>query len=200
MDTKNELNLRELFRDATVKRPRDLQAGGLNRVRLAAALRAGAVERLGRGLYRLQDSPVSEKHSLVLATKRVPRGVICLLSALRFHELTTQNPHEVWMALPQHSWRPTEDSQPLRLIWLSPKSFSTGVETHVIEGLSVPVYSVAKTVADSFKYRNKIGLEVALEALREAWSKKRCTMDELMAAARLCRVANVMRPYLESLA
>jgi predicted transcriptional regulator of viral defense system len=199
MNLDNTCNIESFFRDAAVKRPRDLEADGLNRVRLATAVREGNVERLGRGLYRLSESPVTENHSFVLAAKRVPRGVICLLSALRFHNLTTQNPHEVWMALPQHSWRPTEDGQPLRLIWLSPQSFKAGVETHKIEGLSVNVYSVAKTVADCFKYRNKIGVDVAMEALRDAWRGKRCTIDELMKAARLCRVANVMRPYLESL-
>jgi predicted transcriptional regulator of viral defense system len=193
-------SLNSLFRDATVKRTRDLQASGMSRVHLAAALRAGEVERVGRGLYRLPESPVGEKHSLVLAAKRVPRGVVCLLSALRFHELTTQNPHEVWLALPRHSWRPAEDGQPLRLVWLSAMSFASGVETHEIEGLPVKVYSVAKTVADCFKYRHKIGMDVALEALREARREKRCTMDELMSAARVCRVAKVMHPYLESLA
>lgn len=193
-------SLNGLFRDATVMRTRDLEAGGLNRVHLAAALRAGELERVGRGLYRLPESAVGENHSLVLAAKRVPRGIVCLLSALRLHELTTQSPHEVWLALPRHSWRPTKDGQPLRLIWLSAKSFAAGVETHEIEGLPVKVYSVAKTVADCFKYRHKIGMDVALEALREARREKRCTMDELMGAARVCRVSRVMQPYLESLA
>ncbi len=193
--------LRTVFRDATVKRSRDLEAAGISRVTLAGALRVGEVERIGRGLYRLPESPVGEKHSLVMAAKRVPRGVVCLLSALRFHDLTTQNPHEVWLALPRHGWRPAQakDAQSLRLVWLSPAAFAFGVETHDVEGVTLKVYSAAKTVADCFKYRNKIGLDVALEALREAWLAKRCTTDELMQAARVCRVAHVMRPYLESL-
>ena len=199
MNPGNKFNLQQFFGDATVKRSRDLEAAGLNRVRLAAAVREGQVERLGRGLYRLAEGPVTENHSLVLAAKRVPRGVICLLSALRFHNLTTQSPHEVWMALPLHSWHPTGNGQPLRLIWLSPQCFEADVETHEIEGMSVQVYSAAKTVADCFKYRNKIGVDVALEALHDAWRAKRCSIDELMKAAQHCRVANVMRPYLESL-
>jgi predicted transcriptional regulator of viral defense system len=142
---------------------------------------------------------VTENHSLAEACKRVPRGRVCLLSALQFHHFTTQNPHEVWLALDRKARRPAEGGVRLKVVRFSGQALTAGVETHTIENVSVPVYVPAKTVADSFKYRNKIGLDVALEALREAWRKRRVTMDELWRYARICRVANVMRPYLESL-
>ena len=188
-----------IFKGSTVKRTRELEAAGFSRVQLQAAVKAGRVARVGRGLYRLPDSEVSEHHSLALAAKRAPQGVVCLLSALRFHGLTTQSPHEIWLALPKHSWQPQADGLPLRFCWFSGEALSEGIKTHLIEGVPVRVYSPAKTVADCFKYRGKIGLDVALEALRETWRERRCTMDELMRYARICRVANVIRPYLEAL-
>src|SRR5262249_46839841 len=126
-------------------------------------------------------------------------GVVCLLSALQFHGLTTQLPAEVWLALERGTRRPKEEQLPLRVVFFSGPAFSHGVEEHEVEGVPIKVYSPAKTVADCFKYRNKIGLDVALEALRECWRQKRCTMDDLWRSARVCRVANVIRPYLESL-
>ena len=147
----------------------------------------------------LADAELTENHSVAAACKRVPRGVVCLLSALRFHDLTTQLPFEVWMAVHPKARRPKLDHPPLRIVRFSGKSLSEGVEEHLVEGVSVRVYALAKTVADCFKYRNKIGLEVALEALREFWRDKRGTMDELWRYAEICRVTNVIRPYLESL-
>jgi predicted transcriptional regulator of viral defense system len=125
--------------------------------------------------------------------------VVSLLSALRFHNLTTQSPFEVWLAIGEKAWRPRMEYPPLRIVRFSQATLSAGVEKHQIEGVTVPVYSPAKTVADCFKYRNKIGLDVAIEALRECWSSRRCTMDDLWHYADICRVQNVMRPYLESL-
>jgi predicted transcriptional regulator of viral defense system len=130
----------------------------------------------------------------------VPRGVICLLSALRFHNLTTQNPFEVWMAIPHKAWRPKGEGVRLRLMHLSGHALTSGVEEHRIEGVPVRVFNPAKTVADCFKFRNKIGLDVALEALRDYRRKHRSGMDELWRFAKVCRVTAVMRPYLEALA
>ncbi len=195
--TKNPLTA--AFAGSSVRRTRELEAAGISRVRLSLAVEQGFVEKVDRGLYRLARAKVGENHSLAAAVKRVPQGVVCLQSALRFHNFTTQSPHEVWLALPRKAWHPEPGSLPLRFVWFSGPALTEGIEIHRVEGVDVRVYSPAKTVADCFKYRGKIGLDVALEALREAWRERRCTMDELMHFARICRVANVVRPYAESL-
>ena len=189
----------ELVKKAGVLRPRDLEPYGIPRVYLSRLHRAGKLQRIGRGLYVLPGTNVSEHRSLAEACKRIPNGVICLLSALRFHELTTQSPFEVWLAIGEKAWRPRVEYPPLRIVRFASAALSAGVEEHRIDGVSVPVFIPAKTVADCFKYRNKIGLDVAIEALRECWRSKRCTMDDLWQYAKICRVQNVMRPYLESL-
>jgi len=190
----------ELVRVAGVLRPRDLDSNNIPRTYLSRLCEAGKLQRIGRGLYALPDSSVTEHHSLAEACKRVPRGVVSLLSALRFHNLTTQSPFEVWLAIDEKAWRPRMEYPPLRIVRFSQATLTAGVEKHQIEGVTVHVYSPAKTVADCFKYRNKIGLDVAIEALRECWRSRRCTMDDLWHYADICRVQNVMRPYLESLA
>ena len=143
---------------------------------------------------------MSEHYSLVQACKRVPKGVICLLSSLRFIDLTTQSPSDIWIAIDRKARLPKSDGLPFRFVRFSGDALYSGVELHVIEGVEVKVYSPAKTVVDCFKYRNKIGLDVALEALRECWHERRCSMGELWHFAKICRMTNVMRPYLESLA
>jgi predicted transcriptional regulator of viral defense system len=188
-----------LLRKRSAVRPRELAALGIPPDYLDRLYRRGVIDRVARGLYAWPDAEVSEHHSLAEAARQVPRGVICILSALRFHELTTQSPHQVWMAIPPKAWTPKVERPKLRLFRFSGAALEEMVEEHRIEGVSVRIYSAAKTVADCFKYRNKVGIDVALEALRDAWRKKRVTMDELTAAARLCRMTNVMRPYLESL-
>ena len=189
----------ELVRQAGVLRSRDLDAHHLPRQHLRQLCNQGLVQRVGRGLYVAATAEPSIHHTLVLAGKRVPQGVVCLLSALRFHELTTQAPFQVWLALDEGSWRPRVDNPPIRVVWFSGKALAAGVEEHTIECVPVRIYSPAKTVADCFKYRNKIGLDVALEALRDAWYQRRITMDELWRFAQVDRVARIMRPYLESL-
>ena len=189
----------ERVRQAGVLRPRDLDAHHLPRQYLRILCDQGEVQRVGRGLYVAADAEPSIHHALAQAGKRVPQGVVCLLSALRFHELTTQAPFQVWLALSARSWRPQVDYPPLRVVWFSGEALTCGVEEHGIEGVSVRIYSVAKTVADCFKCRNKIGLDVALEALRDAWRQRLFTMDELWRFAQVDRVARIMRPYLESL-
>lgn len=183
-----------------VARARDLTREGVTREHLRRLLQRGQIQRVGVGLYSLPGADISEHRSLAEACSRVPRGVICLLSALRFHNLTTQNPFEVWMAIPHKAWRPKAQAPRLRLVHLSGQAMTTGIEEHHIEGAAVRVYSPAKTVADCFKFRNKIGLDVAIEALRDYKKKHRSGMDDLWRFAKICRVTAVMRPYLEALA
>ena len=190
----------DLVGQAGVLRPRDLDAHDIPRIYLSRLVAAGKLRRIGRGLYVLPDSSISEHHSLAEVCKRVPKGVVCLLSALRFHELTTQAPFEVWLAIGERAWRPQMDYPPLRIVRFSSISLESGVEEHQIEGVTIPVFTPAKTVADCFKFRSKVGLDVAVDALRECWESRRCTIDELWRYAKVCRVHNVMRPYLESIA
>lgn len=190
----------KLVRKVGILRPRDLDFYGIPRIHLSRLCTTGRLQRIGRGLYVLPNSDTTEHHSLVEASKRVPKGVVCLLSALRFHDLTTQVPFEVWLAIGEKAWRPRMEYPPLRIVRFSQAALGAGVEEHRIEGVTVRVYTPAKIVADCFKYRNKIGLDVAIEALKECWRARRCTMDDLWHYADICRVRNVMRPYLESLA
>lgn len=180
-------------------RPRDLDERGLPSVALTRLVRQGLLTRVGRGLYAIPDRPVSEHGSLAEIARRHPQSIVCLLSALRVHDLTTQSPFEVWLAIPNKARAPKMDYPPLRIVRFSGAALTDGIEDHQVDGVTVRVTNVARTVADCFKFRNKIGLDVALEALREAWRAKRVSMDELWRYATLCRVANVMRPYMESL-
>jgi predicted transcriptional regulator of viral defense system len=194
-----EAKVLDLARERGVLRPRDLARADLPADYLWRLYRKEKLERVGRGLYVLPGADLTEHHTLAEAALRVPHGVVCLLSALRFHDLTTQAPYEVWMAIDVKARRPKEEIIPLRIVRFSGEALTAGVEEHGVEGVSVKVYSSAKTVADCFKYRNKIGLDVALEALRDCWRQRLATADELWRYAEVCRVARVMRPYLESL-
>ncbi|WP_087748047.1 MULTISPECIES: type IV toxin-antitoxin system AbiEi family antitoxin domain-containing protein [unclassified Acidovorax] len=180
-------------------RARDLAGQGLPTVVLSRLVSVGKLERVARGVYSLPGRVLSEHRSLAEVALRVPRGVVCLLSALRVHGIGTQAPHEVWTAIPHHSPTPRLDQPALRVVRMSGAALTEGIETVTIDGVQVPVYNAAKTVADCFKYRNKIGLDVALEALRDGWSQRKLTMDALWRYATVDRVANVMRPYLESI-
>jgi predicted transcriptional regulator of viral defense system len=156
------------------------------------------VQRVGRGRYRVAV-PQAEPDTWVAAQHQYPHGVLCLLSALMLHEITTQSPRDVWLALPKSAWRKPASHPPLRLVHLSGAAFTAGIETRERPGGVVRVYSAAKTVADCFKFRNQVGLDVALEALREGFRARRFTLDELDAMARVCRVQAVIRPYVEAL-
>ena len=182
-------------------RTRDVEAQGLHRQVLTRLVRTDQLERVARGRYRLPDPDyeLTEYHGLVLASVAAPSGVICLLSALQFHVIGTQLPRQVWIALDRRARKPVVDYPPLRVVRFSGEALTAGIEEHILEGQTVRVYNVAKTLADCFKYRNKIGLDVALEALREAWRDRRFTMDAMERYAHICRVSNVMRPYLEAL-
>lgn len=178
---------------------REVVAAGLHRQILTRMVRDGDLERVGRGFYRLPDHLVSEHHGLALAAAGVPHGIICLLSALVFHGVGTQLPSEVWIAIDRRARRPALRYPPIRVIRFSGEALTSAIEKHSVEGRPIRVYSVAKTLADCFKYRNKIGLDVALEALREGWRDRRFTMDDLDRCARICRVDRVMRPYVEAI-
>lgn len=178
---------------------RGVVAGGIHRQALSRLVREGELERVARGQYRLPAAPVTEHHGLALAAASVPHGVVCLLSSLGFHGIGTQLPSEVWLAVDRRARRPALRYPPLRIVRFSGAALREGIEIHRIEAQAVRIYALAKTIADCFKYRNKIGLDVALEALREAWRERRIRMDELDHYARVCRVTSVMRPYIEAL-
>jgi predicted transcriptional regulator of viral defense system len=189
----------QLARTRGLLRTQDLAARGLPTVVLTRLVAAGRLERVARGVYALAGQAVGEHRSLAEVALRVPRGVVCLLSALRVHGIGTQAPFEVWLALPQGMSAPRLTQPALRLVRMSGDAFTQGVVNVAVDGVQVAVFNPAKTIADCFKYRNKIGLDVALEALRDGWQQRKVTMDDLFAYAAVNRVANVMRPYLESL-
>jgi len=178
---------------------RDLAAAGIHRQVLTRLVADEQLERVARGLYRLPEQSITEHHALAVAAAAVPQGVVCLLSALQFHRIGSQLPSQVWMALDRRAWHPALRYPPLRIVRYTGAALTEGVESHVLEGRAVHVYDVAKTLADCFKYRNKIGLDVALEALREAWRARRFSMNALDRYAAICRVQRVMRPYVEAL-
>jgi len=182
-----------------VLRPRDLDAWHISRRYLSRLHKRGLLERSSRGIYTAANAELSEHQMLIEVSKRIPKGVICLLSALSLHGLTTQSPHEIWVAIDPKARRPQINDQPIRIARFSGDALTAGIEQHVIDGVKVPVYNPAKTISDCFKYRNKIGLDVAIEALKEGWQAKRFTMDDIWGYAKICRVQNVMQPYLESL-
>jgi predicted transcriptional regulator of viral defense system len=180
-------------------RPRDLDQHDIARKYLNLLFHKGVLERIDRGLYTCPDADVSANVGLAQVAKRVPHGVVCLLSALRFHEIGTQNPHEIWMAIDFKARHPRVGNPPLRIVRFSGEALTEGVKQYRIEAVPVMVYNPAKTVADCFKYRNKIGLDVAMEALRDCLRTKKCTREQLWQYAKVCRVTEVMRPYLEAI-
>ena len=189
----------DLVQALPVVRPKDLIEHGLPKDYLYILAQEGVIERVARGLYQWPNKDLGRHQSLAEVCKIAPKAVVTLLSALNYHNMTTQNPHQVWLAIDRKSWRPEISYPPVRFVTMSSESLQAGVETHSIEGVPVKVFSPAKTVVDCFKFRSKVGLDVALEALREGWSQRKFTMDELIGYAGICRVKKVMQPYLESL-
>lgn len=197
MATGSKDRLRDLAEERGILRTSEVEAEGIPRQYLSRLVDRGELVRIGRGLYRRPDHEVTAHHSLAVAAKRVPRGTVCLLSALQFHDLTTQNPLDVWLAIGHKDREPTVDALSLRIVRMSGETRTGGVEEHEIEGVSVPIYEPAKTVADCFKYRSRVGLDVALEALRD-FHEQDGSMDALWRYADLCRVQSVIRPYMEA--
>ncbi len=191
--------LTKLARVKGVIRSRDLIDVGLARQYLSIACNRGLLERVGYGLYCLPNAMQNEHRSLIEVCKRVPSGVICLLSALRYHGMTTQLPFEVWLAIPPRTRTPIIDTVQVRFIRFSGMALTEGIEKHEIEGAQLRVYHPAKTVADCFKFRNKIGTDIAIEALRDCLRQKKATINELVHFSRFCRVERVMAPYMEAM-
>jgi len=171
---------------------------GVHRDTLRKMLATGDLQKVSRGLYQLAAATPSSHPDLAVVAAKVPEGVICLISALSFHELTTQIPHEVYLAIGRNSEPPRIDYPPVRTFRFSGKTFTEGIEKHNVGSVEVRVYSREKTLADCFKFRNKIGLDTVLEAIRLYKQSRRTNVDALMRYADICRVANVMRPYLEA--
>ncbi len=188
-----------LLEQQGMARPRDLERHGIHRAQLQRLVAEGLLERLSRGIYALVEREHSGDLTLAIVARRVPDGIICLLTALRLHGLTTQLPHEVWIALPETARKPQLDYPKLRVARFSGAALTEGVETRRIDGVEVRLYSAAKTVADCFKYRHKIGTDVAVEALRDYLRLHRGGATALAHFARVCRVARVMQPYLEAM-
>jgi predicted transcriptional regulator of viral defense system len=199
MTTAAARQLRRTLRRSGTARASELEAVGVPRAQLSRLVAAGELQRVARGLYALPDYRGTEHSALVSVARRAPQAVFCLLTALRLHGLTTQAPFEVWLAIGNKDHAPRLDHPPLRVVRFSAPSLAHGVEVLKVEGAPLRVTSVAKTVADCFKFRNRIGLDVALEALREARRARKASADDLWRSARVDRVANVMRPYLETI-
>jgi predicted transcriptional regulator of viral defense system len=200
MAASNDKQALQVIRRLGIVRVSDLPAYGIPRSELYRLVRKGLVERQARGIYADSEHPVTAEHTLAQVAKQIPSGVFCLLTALRFHELTTQAPAEVWVALPEKARRPRIASPRLRVARFSGAALTEGIETHRLEGVEVHVYSAAKTVADCFKYRNKVGIDVAVAALRVFRRRHRGGATELARYARICRVTRVMQPYLDAIA
>jgi predicted transcriptional regulator of viral defense system len=188
----------ELARRQRLLSAADLRSHGWSPQLLLKLHRTGQLQRVTRGIYSLPDSEITEHQSLVEVCRRVPKAVVCLLSALQFHEIGTQLPHEVWIALPEATQTPTIDYPSLRIARLRGEAYTEGIETIVEHGSTIRVYSLAKTITDCFKFRHKVGLDVALEALKEAWRQRKLNIDEVTRYAKINRVAQVMQPYLET--
>jgi predicted transcriptional regulator of viral defense system len=188
-----------LLRKRGLVRARELEKKGISRSELRRLDARGVIERVGRGIYGLPGAVLTQNHSLAEASSLVSGGVICLLSALRFHELTTQNPSEVWIAIPKKAWRPARHELRLRIVHFSGAAFTEGIEMYDVGGVPVRVYSGAKTVADCFKFRNKIGVDLAVEALKDFTRRYRGGANDLARYARICRVSRVMQPYLDAI-
>jgi len=198
MSQSNADRLLALAEERGILRTNEVEAEGIPRQSLSRLVDRGKLVRIGRGLYQRSDHEVTAQHSLAVAAKRVPHGTVCLLSALRFHDLTTQNPLDVWLAIDHKAREPTVDALSLRIVRMSGEARTEGVQEHEIEGVTVPIYEAAKTVADCFKYRSRVGLDVALEALRD-YHEQGGSIDTLWHYAEVCQVRTVIRPYMEAI-
>jgi predicted transcriptional regulator of viral defense system len=190
--------LEEFLRQQGLARLAEIRRAGITAATVSRLERGGFVTKLGRGLYQLADATPEGNHSLAEAAKRVPKGVVCLVSALAFHGITDQMPRRVWIAIGPKDWKPQIDYPPLRIVRFGDKFLRDGVETHDIEGVSVPIFGVAKTIADIFRHRRSVGIDVAVPALKEALRQRKATPSEISAWAMRSGVWNTLRPYLEA--
>ncbi len=181
-------------------RPRDLEVRGIPRGSLTAMLRRGDVERVGRGLYRSRNAPATELETVAAVSKRIPGAIVCLLTALHIHGIGTQAPRDVWIALDRKARKPQPSDLPIRIVRFSGPMLRYAIETREVLGVRVRLTSPARTVVDCFRYRRKIGIDIALEALRDALRSRKATIDEIWRAADVCRVRTVISPYLEAMA
>ena len=189
----------QVVREIGIARTAEIEARGVPRAQLYQLVRRGFVERLARGVYVVAGHAPTAEHTLAQVAKRVPAGVFCLLTALQFHGLTTQSPAEIWIALSEKARKPRVDYPRLRVARFSGAALTSGIETHQVEGVDIRVYSAAKTVADCSKYRNKVGVDVAVEALRDFRRAHRGGATDLARFAKVCRVTRVMQPYLDAI-
>lgn len=194
-----EAKLLRLAKRRGLLRARDLASCGLPSIALTRLVQAGKLERIDRGLYGFPGAPVTEHHTLAEVALRVPKGVVCLVSALVVHDIGTQAPFEVWLAIPHRAAAPKLAYPRLRIFRMSDRALAEGVQRIKVDGVHVPVFTAARTVVDVFRFRNKIGLDVAIEALRDGWSKRKFTMDDVWRHAQANRILSVMRPYMETI-
>jgi predicted transcriptional regulator of viral defense system len=199
MKTTQIEKVKKIIQEKGILRSRDLAKYGIPRMVLTRMEAKGMLVKLSRGIYTLPGIEFSEHHSIAAACKKVPQGVICLISALAFYKLATQAPFQVWMAIGEKDRKPQVEYPPIRFFRYSKDALSKGISEKLIDNIRVQIYNPAKTVADCFKYRNKIGIDVAIEALRDCIEQRLCTYDELWKYAKICRVSNVMKPYLEAI-
>jgi predicted transcriptional regulator of viral defense system len=197
MNSENENKIIQIVKKTGILRPRNLDEYKIHRKYLRLMVEKGKLVHVARGLYVLPDSLPTENRTIATVCKKIPEGVVCLLSALQIHGITTQIPFEVWIAIERKSRLPRKSQLPIRIVRFSGKALEEGIEEHNIEGVPVKIYCPAKTVVDCFKYRNKIGLDVAIEALKDCRRQRLCTNDDFWRYAKICRVTNIMKPYLE---
>ncbi|WP_419418538.1 type IV toxin-antitoxin system AbiEi family antitoxin domain-containing protein [Legionella sp. D16C41] len=188
-----------LVKDKVIARSSELVKEGIPRIVISRLLAEGELKQAGRGIYYIPHLSFSEKESLIIVAKRVPQAIFCLFTALQLHELTTQLPRKLWVAMPVDSHLPRIGYPPIKMVKYSGEAYSAGVEIQEADGVQYRVYNIAKTIADCFKHRNKIGMDVAIEALKDAYAQNKVITDELWHYAKICRVANVMRPYIEAI-
>jgi len=187
----------QILKNQEIIKTSDMVKLGFSREYIKRLYQQGLLIKLSRGIYMPSGRPIRENLSLAEVAKRAPNSVICLLSALRFHSLTTQSPHEVWIAIEHKTHPPKLDATPIHVNYFSGKALAIGVEEHIIAGVNVKIFSAAKTVIDCFKFRNKVGLDVAIEALKDCWYQRKASLAQLWHFAKSCRMQNVIRPYLE---
>lgn len=190
---------RNLLAQHGMMRIRELEAEGVAATTIARLLSDGTVMRLSRGLYQLVDADIDANHDLAETAKRVPKGVVCLISALAYHELTDQMPRKVWMAIGHKDWKPADDGPRLRVVRMSDNLLRSDVETHMVENVRVPMFTIPRTLVDCFRHRKSVGINVAIEALRETLRQRKATPAAIAECARKRGAWSVMAPYLETL-